>query len=407
VRPPTTAPPRAARSTTPHGAPRTRPALRLLVAAGLATGLVAGLAGCGSSSKKTSDAASAAAGEARTVQVKLTPAGCDPATLKLTAGAATFQVSNDGAAAITEFEVLDATGKRILGEVENIAPGLHGHFSLNLTAGSYQLKCPGGTSAATGTLTVTGTAAASDAQLAEAATRYQAYVRQQTDLLVQQTAGFVAAVLAGDQTAAKQRYPAARAPYERIEPVAESFGDLDPAIDARQGDVPAKQWTGFHVLERDLWQRNSLAGTAPVARKLLSDVKALQAKVATLTLDAPQIANGANELLAEVSSSKITGEEERYSHVDLVDVAANVEGSQVAFELLRPALARRDATLATQIAQRFGEAGAVLAPWKRGAAFVLYNQLSSADTRRLSQAVDAVAEPLSKVGAKLASPAPE
>jgi len=224
---------------------------------------------------------------------------------------------------------------------------------------------------------------------------------------VARTGSFVAAVLAGDLTVAKQRYAVARAPYERIEPVAESFGDLDPAIDARQGDVPAAKWTGFHVLERALWQRDTSAGTAPVARKLLSDVKALQAKVAGLTLDAPQIANGANELLAEVSSSKITGEEERYSHLDLVDIDANVAGSQVAFELLRPALARRDATLASQIGQRFTAAEAVLAPWKRGAGFVPYNQLSSADTRRLSQAVDAVAEPLSQVGAKLSGPAPE
>jgi len=404
VRPPLSTLLRAARWTA-RGPRRTR-TVRLSVAAGLATGLVAGLAGCGSSGK-TSGAAAAGAGS-RTVQVTLTTAGCEPATLKLAAGAVTFQVANDGAAAVTEFEVLDAAGKNILGEVENVAPGLRRNLSLNLKAGDYQLKCPGGTSAATGTLTVTGTAqAAADQQLSDAAKRYQGYVRQQTDLLVERTGSFVAAVLAGDLAAAKQRYAAARAPYERIEPVAESFGDLDPAIDARQGDVPAAQWTGFHKLEQALWQRHTTAGTAPIARKLLSDVKALQAKTATLQLDAPQIANGANALLAEVSSSKITGEEERYSRIDLVDIGANVEGSQVAFELLRPALARRDAPLAGQIGQRFAAVGTVLAPWKHSTGFVAYNQLSSADTRRLSQAVDAVAEPLSKVGAKLAQPAPE
>jgi iron uptake system component EfeO len=400
VRSPTLSPPRAARATTSR-----------LIGLLVATGLAAGLAGCGSRSGSNGQASGAASsGGSRTVQVKLAPADCDPATLRLPAGATTFQVSNDRAAAVTEFEVLDAAGTRILGEVENLAPGLHGHFSLNLNAGSYRLKCPGGTAAATGTLTITGTgsaAAGADPQLTEAATRYQADLRQQAGLLVERTGSFVGAVLAGDLAAAKERYPAARAPYERIEPVAESFGDQDPAIDARQGDVPASQWTGFHVLERALWQQRSLAGTAPVARKLLSDVKALQARIAALTLDAPQIANGANELLTEVSSSKITGEEERYSHLDLVDISANLEGSQAAFALLRPALARRDATLASQITQRFNQVRAVLAPWKRGAGFVAYTSLSTADTRRLSQALDAVAEPLSQVGAKLTAAAPE
>ena len=42
-------------------------------------------------------------------------------------------------------------------------------------------------------------------------------------------------------------------PYERVEPVAESFGDLDPRIDARANDVPKSKWTGFHPIERRLW----------------------------------------------------------------------------------------------------------------------------------------------------------
>ena len=79
---------------------------------------------------------------------------------------------------------------------------------------------------------------------------------------------------------------------------------------------------------------------APVAEQLQADVEELEAKVKTVKLQAVQIANGANELLGEVSASKITGEEERYSHIDLVDFKANVEGSQVAFEDVEPLLSR-------------------------------------------------------------------
>ena len=65
----------------------------------------------------------------------------------------------------------------------------------------------------------------------------------------------------------------------------------------------------------------------PVADKLLADVQRLQAFVPTIKLEPAQIANGAVELMNEVASSKITGEEDRYSHTDLWDFQANVDGA--------------------------------------------------------------------------------
>jgi iron uptake system component EfeO len=366
----------------------------------LALSLTLALAACGSDS----DGGGAGDGESgRAIDIALTDAGCEPAKLDLQAGAVTFRVTNKGTDKVTEFEVTD--GDRILGEVENVTAGLERSFSLNLTAGSYGLKCPGGSSASQGTLTVSGAAAAgatSDADLQAAAERYRGYVQDQAGLLVTDTKTFVDAVLAGDVAAAKRAYPVARIPYERIEPVAESFGDLDPAIDARAGDVPAAEWGGFHRIEQALWLKNTTKGMEPVARKLLADVTELQRKAGTVKLDASQIANGANELLGEVSQSKITGEEERYSRTDLVDFKANLDGSRAAFDAVRAALDKRDATLATQIQGRFEIADQSLLPYRSGTGYVPYNRLTDVDTRKLSQAIDALAEPLSLVGAKLA-----
>jgi iron uptake system component EfeO len=364
----------------------------------LALSLGLALAACGSDD----DGASGGGASGRTVDVALTDAGCDPAKLDLPAGAVTFKVTNKGTDKVSEFEVTD--GDRILGEVENVTAGLERSFSLNLTAGSYGMKCPGGGSASQGTLTVSGARAAGgsgDADLAAAAERYRGYVEDQSGLLVASTKTFVDAVLAGHVAAARRAYGPARVPYERIEPVAESFGDLDPAIDARQGDVPAAQWGGFHRIEQALWVENSTRGMEPVARKLLADVTGLQRKVRTVELDASQIANGANELLGEVSRSKITGEEERYSRIDLVDFKANLDGSRAAFDAVRAALDKRNANLATQIQDRFQAADQSLEPYRSGTGYVPYNRLTDADTRKLAQAIDALAEPLSQVGARL------
>jgi iron uptake system component EfeO len=348
-------------------------------------------AGCGS------DDSSGKAGSG-VVSVSLTDAGCSPAELSLDSGPTTFEVKNDGADAVSEFEILD--GDRILGEVENIAPGLSGKFSLTLAPGEYTTYCPGGDSDERGTLTVSGKEAAQVSEQAEAAVAtYRAFVTGETALLVERTQRFVAAVRAGNLAAAKRLYGPARIPYERIEPVAESFGNLDPAIDARAGDVPKAQWTGFHPIERALWVRNTTDGTSALATKLLADVRKLERRARTIELEPAQIANGSVELLGEVSKSKITGEEERYSHIDLVDFEANVDGAHAAFKAVRPIVAERNAALAREIDERFAAVDEALEPYRRKNGFVSYTALDAADTRALSRAIDALAEPLSRVGA--------
>jgi len=375
---------------------RRRPA-RAMVAGGMALLVVGAIVvGCGSSDGRLG---TEAGGKSKHVKVTLTDAGCSPAQIKLPSGPTTFDVSNDGAAAVTELEVLKGT--RIVGEVENVASGLSRSFSLTLQPGTYTLACPGGKGASKGSLTVSGAAvqSASDAQLTQAVSNYRRYLEQQTRELVVRAQSFTAKVRGGDVAKAKALYGAARAPYERIEPVAESFGSLDPRIDARAGDVPTSKWTGFHPIERSLWVGRTARGRGATAAQLLADVKLLQSKVRGIKLEPSQIANGAVELLGEVSRSKITGEEERYSHIDLLDFEANVAGAQAAFESVAPIVKARNEELYEQIDARFAAVSTALGGYRRGDGFVSYTQLTRADKRKLSRAIDALAEPLSRVPA--------
>jgi iron uptake system component EfeO len=370
-----------------------RPPLRAALTA-LAAGLLAlFVAACGSSED-------APAG-AKKMSFKLTDAGCDPHNAKAPAGPIDFEVENDGSSKVTEMEVLD--GETILGEKENLSEGLSGSFSLTLEEGEYVLRCNGGDEE-DGTLTVSGKLQADNSPEVEAAVaQYREYLEKNTDELVTETKPFVAAVVAGDVAAAQAAYPAARIPYERIEPVAESFGDLDPRIDARENDVPASEFEGFHRIEKALWEEGTTKGMAPVAKQLEADVEELAQKVKTVDLQAVQIANGANELLGEVSASKITGEEERYSHIDLVDFEANVEGAEAAFDAVEPLLGKKDPKLAKEIEADFKKVYATLAPYRRGDGFVSYQELTKADTRKLAQSIDTLAEKLSQVPAQIVS----
>jgi iron uptake system component EfeO len=239
---------------------------------------------------------------------------------------------------------------------------------------------------------------------ADSVATYRAYIEQNADLLVQRTRPFVDAVVAGKIAQARALYAPAREPYERIEPVAGVFGDLDPAIDGLESDVPAGgTFSGFHRLERALWQQNTTAGMAPMAKKLLADVIQVQALVKTIDLDPATIANGAVGLLNEISATKISGVEDRYSHTDLWDIEANVVGAQAAYNSVRPLVVSRATALATTIDGGFSGVLAALQPYQKGAGFVSFTTLTPADTQAFGQLIDALADPLSQVAAIVVS----
>ena len=229
-------------------------------------------------------------------------------------------------------------------------------------------------------------------KLDAAAREYQEYVNGQSELLVDRTEEFVAAVKAGDVEEAKELYAPSRVPWERIEPIAEKFGTLDPEVDAREGDVPDRQWTGFHRIE------NTTEGQGEYADELTPDVERLERKVDAVRLQASDPVFGAVELLNEVSATKITGEEERYSHTDLYDIAANVEGAEVAFEFVKPVVRRENPDLVAQIEACFKDLEGEMAPYRQGDGWVSYEKVDEGQRRVLSQKIDALAEPLSRVG---------
>ena len=368
---------------------RTTSALALLAIAPLA------LAAC--TSKSTADA--------EAITVTATDSTCDISGNSAETGNTTFSITNNGSK-VTEFYVFGA-GDRVMGEVENVGPGLTRQLIVNLAeAGTYHTACKPGMvgNGIRSEFVVTGDSVAAtdqDGRLTEAADGYKRYVDSQLTALQETVTAFVASIKAGDVIAAKAQYPLTRTYYERIEPIAESFpDDLDPRIDLREVDVePGWNWTGFHRLEKDLWVQGLQRDTNAIADQLVADIQELADGVAApdFVVDPIQVAGGAQTLLDEIARTKITGEEDIFSHTDLYDFQANADGSQAAIASLRPILDDRNPELAARIDQRFADLDAELAQFRQGDGFVSYETVTEPQRQALSQKIDALSAEVSQV----------
>lgn len=390
------------------------------------------LAGCASTpgttgTTATSDSTVAPVSKgASQVRITLQNDGSDTCTLSSStakAGPVTFTVENVSATGITEVELL--TGQRILGEKENLAPGLGASgFTVTLGGGSYSVYCPGAQKETvpfrvTGA-TATKTASTTTALLDQGTKDYSGYVKETVAALVTAVGELKTAVDAGDVAEAKKQYALARPFYERIESDVEGFvlpgftatdneGNLDYLIDMRASNLdPAVGWHGLHAIERDLWQGGRItSGTKTLAAELQTNVGRLTGVVAALSYRPEDLANGAASLLDEVQSGKIKGEEEAYSHLDLVDFNANVEGAQQAFANLEPGLQQIDPALTKTVQAEFTKVSAALDAYRdpsQAGGFKIYTAaLRDEDAATLSGLVQGLQAPLSRIAEKVAT----
>ncbi len=343
---------------------------------------------------------------------------CTVSAAEAPSGTISFVVTNSGDQ-VTEFYLLGDDGLRIVGEAENIGPGISRTLVVQASPGDYFTVCkPGMVGAGVGkaafTVTDSGTPLTLgddlSAQIDTANANYKAYVKDQVENLVTGTEAFAAAYIAGDDDAARAQYAPTRVFWERIETVAESFGDLDPRMDLREADLEEGQdWTGWHAIEKDLWPAEAEPGFQPydqtkreaLATQLVDDTHTLYADVEQLEFTLAQQTNGAIGLLDEVASGKVTGEEEFWSHTDLWDFQANIDGARVLYEGVRDILTVKDAALADRLDAEFDALQVLLDEQRVGDGFRLYTELEAAQVRGLSDQVNALAEPLSKLTAAL------
>ncbi|MEV8350488.1 iron uptake system protein EfeO [Streptomyces niveus] len=372
--------------------------------------MVTALAAVAALTTVTACAEKSDAGGDGAIEVIATDTSCEVSKKEFPAGHLQLAVENKGSK-VTEVYVL-FPDDRIVTERENIGAGTKANITAEIKAGDYEIACKPGMRGkgirqqvkATGG----GKTVQRDPALDAAVAAYRQYTLDQAEETLPKAKVFAQAVKAGDIEAAKRAYADSRIGWERTEPVAESFGDIDPKVDLRadgleEGQDPETDWTGWHRLEKSLWEDKKITPRdKELADLLITDLTVWQKKVGTAEITPTSMANGAKELLDEVATGKVTGEEERYSHTDLVDFKANVEGAQKSYTLLKPVASKNDPELTGELDTQFAALNTLLDKYradKTSYVFTSYDKVGKAERKELSDAVNALAEPLSKLAA--------
>jgi iron uptake system component EfeO len=251
---------------------------------------------------------------------------------------------------------------------------------------------------------------ANSPQAKAAMARYHAFLDGASEELAEATRRLKLKIEGDERNKAQSRYAASRVFYGQVLPAVVALGDLDSQIDPLADEVPAAQFGGFHRLEQALWEEHSTAGMVPVARRLYADVLQAQRELKTADFPPPQLAAATEEVLGDLAKTSAVGEEERYSHIDLVDVSARMEGTEAANEAVKPPLREADEGLAEEVDAAFAAAskGAGLygtrardpeqsRPREPGIAFVIFTELADSAVRKVSDPIAALAELYSEV----------
>ena len=328
---------------------------------------------------------------------------CEPNALTVPAGRASFRIINRSDRAV-EWEILD--GVLVVEERENIAPGLSQVINANLLPGDYAITC-GLLSNPRGTLHVTPTAE-SDAQAKAKPSmvafigplsEFRVYLSSQGGALIKAVSALEQAIAAGDLTQAQALYLPAREAYQRLAPAAQRLAELDNAINARADYFESREqdpaFSGFHRLEYGLFEQHTLGDLTPIAQRLLADVTTLKQQLLAQSLPPEQLVSilvrNLNSL-ADVRAA--SGEEERYSHLDLNGFAANLTVTRKVVDLMRPLLTKSAADLLPGIDSAINAFAAQLDDLQVDGHYRSYNRVTAAQRQLIADKAKALAAAL-------------
>nr|WP_230083547.1 MULTISPECIES: EfeM/EfeO family lipoprotein [Providencia] len=169
---------------------------------------------------------------------------------------------------------------------------------------------------------------------------YLAFVTNELGEMVEQLDILNQCLKKGHLAQAKSAYIQAHQHYETVRPIIMLFGNTDRTINPRADYFLGKEkdyrFTGFHLVEYQLFSQQDIKAALPAADELLLKGRDLHKRVLTETIEIPKLVQASADFMEMILETKLAGQENIYSQSDLTDIAANAKGSQAIIEVISP-----------------------------------------------------------------------
>lgn len=343
------------------------------------------------------------------ITIEVGAKACEPMNLTLPSGHHSFEIHNRSDRPV-EWEILD--GVMVVEERENIIPGMKTILRAQLLPGEYEITC-GLLSNPRGTLTVTPSEHSETANAAKPDTRafigmlseYKVFLIMQSNTMLKGAEALQTAIKAGDLEAARAAYLQTRAPYKRMEVIAGRFADLQSQIDPVAAYLEKREedaaFTGFHRIEYGLWGKNSTEGLESFAAQLSDNLEALKDRLKSTKLTPDVLLRNTASFLNQQAEGQILAGDNAYSHLDLDDLNAKLDGVEKTLALVqqlseKPAAVETQNTIATL--QAFREE---IASLSAGVPARSYAEIDQSARQKLAAQAKALSSAITKLTAAI------
>jgi iron uptake system EfeUOB component EfeO/EfeM len=235
--------------------------------------------------------------------------------------------------------------------------------------------------------------------------QYIAYSQAQLKLMAAPIKALETALAANDRSAAKAAWNDAFSRYLHLGavylegPIADLNDRIDGPPGGLSGGTASQQFTGLHRIEYGLWTGAAPSSLLGYASQLSSDVNALRAQLAHVSIDPLDYATRAHEILEDAQRDLLSGTDVPWSQQGVLGTASGLAATQEVVATLRPLLR----TYTQVIDSDLGDLSTVLNSLARahGGTLPTNTELSQTQTEELDAAVGQALEGLSQVPGEL------
>ena len=235
--------------------------------------------------------------------------------------------------------------------------------------------------------------------LTEEVEQFRVFAIDQMEPFVADMELLVNYVKEGKLEEAQKLYPLVHMYYERLQPMKESFAELDAMIVGVIEEGKEDEATGFRKLEYGLFNEKTTSSYEAVVEELLTNVQKLSIEIESVHLNGQQLVNDAVSMLDEVATTKLTDEETSYAFAHIYDVKANTEAVE---ELVKIFMSRADTQKAANVTEKLVVLNDTIAYYEVGKEdYVNYSYFTSKQKEELIVAVSDVRDALKEMNSSL------